>query len=88
MSGGYQSGGYQTGGYGTQDDGLNASDYEQLFSGNGTMEITGGYRSSAKIPKKKQKGLNKSKARNNSVTNMHNRYGNDSKMKLDHTSFI
>ena len=47
------SGGLQTGGYGTQDDGLNASEYEYLFSGNGTMEINGGYRSSVKIPKKK-----------------------------------
>lgn len=81
------SGGYNTG-YGTQDEGVNGFTDNDPWSANATMEITGGFRSSVRIPMKNSMGFKKSAARTKSVTNMHNRYGNDSKIKLDHTSFI
>jgi hypothetical protein len=77
--------GYQTG-YTSQEEQLNTSETEP-WSANATMEMTGGFRNSMRIPVKKSMALRKSNARTRSV-NMHNRYANDSKIKLDHTSFI
>jgi hypothetical protein len=51
---------------------------------NATME----YRNSQRIPTKYSMAVKKSTARTKSVINMGNRYANESKMKLDHTSFI
>ena len=81
------SGGHMTG-YGTQDENINTFTEFEPVSAHATMENTQGFRSSGRIPIKGSMGLKNKGARTKSVTNMHNRYGNDSKMKLDHTSFI
>ena len=79
------SGGNITG-YVTQDEGFHGlTDLDPLGSANATLENTMGFRSSGRIPIKAS--LRKSGARTKSVTNMQ-RYGNESKLKLDHTSFI
>ena len=72
-------------GYVTQDEGINAFNEFEPGSANATLENTMGFRSTGRIPLKNS--LKKSGARTKSVTNMQ-RYGNESKLKLDHTSFI
>ena len=71
-------------GYVTQDEAQNFTEFEP-GSANATLENTMGFRSSGRIPIKNS--LKKSGARTKSVTNMQ-RYGNESKLRLDHTSFI
>jgi hypothetical protein len=74
-------------GYGTQDEGHNVFTDIEHGSANATMENTMGFRSTGRIPLKGSM-VKRSGARTKSMTNMHKRYANDSKLKLDHTSFI